>query len=127
VLITNPVWVINTRITTGRKSIADDNDYSPVTSPASSSPVLSRTASATSQGSMTNSNGPTSPRVNKKEATNAMTMLLQMIREDGVLSLWQGVGPALILVANPAIQYMVILTLIFHNSHFTKIDHIDFK
>ncbi|KAG0299363.1 hypothetical protein BGZ97_003758 [Linnemannia gamsii] len=65
VLITNPIWVINTRIAT-------------------------RNASA-----------PNSRPLGTLETAQ------QMIKDNGFKSFWQGVMPALILVANPIIQYTV--------------------
>ncbi|KAG9066571.1 hypothetical protein KI688_012479 [Linnemannia hyalina] len=65
VMITNPIWVINTRIAT-------------------------RNASA-----------PNSRPLGTVETAQ------QMIKDNGIKSFWQGVMPALILVANPIIQYTV--------------------
>ncbi|KAF9541049.1 hypothetical protein EC957_003437 [Mortierella hygrophila] len=65
VMITNPIWVINTRIAT-------------------------RNASA-----------PNSRPLGTLETAQ------QMIKDNGLKSFWQGVMPALILVANPIIQYTV--------------------
>ncbi|KAK3834654.1 MAG: mitochondrial carrier domain-containing protein [Linnemannia elongata] len=65
VMITNPIWVINTRIAT-------------------------RNASA-----------PNSRPLGTLETAQ------QMIKDNGFKSFWQGVMPALILVANPIIQYTV--------------------
>ncbi|KAF9925232.1 hypothetical protein BGZ65_007908 [Modicella reniformis] len=62
VLITNPIWVINTRIST-------------------------RNINARSMGTLETA--------------------AQMIKEGGFRSFWQGVMPALVLVANPIIQYTV--------------------
>ncbi|KAF9990530.1 hypothetical protein BGZ75_001403 [Mortierella antarctica] len=65
VFITNPIWVINTRIATRNAS-------------APNSRPLGTIETAT-----------------------------QMIKENGLKSFWQGIMPALILVANPIIQYTV--------------------
>ncbi|KAF9918222.1 hypothetical protein BX616_009875 [Lobosporangium transversale] len=65
VLITNPIWVINTRINTR-------NTSSPNSRPLSTFETAA-----------------------------------EMIKENGFKSFWQGVMPALVLVANPIIQYTV--------------------
>ena len=80
VLITNPVWVVNTRISlAGSSSVTGDEDFA---SSDNIAPVDER----------------------KKSSIEVM---LQMVKEEGLLSLWQGVWPALVLVSNPAIQHMV--------------------
>jgi adenine nucleotide transporter 17 len=76
VLVTNPIWVLNTRLASGKGNKSIDED-----SPSSSQEQLVKDQSA-------------------------FDVLLSIIREEGVQSLWQGVWPALILVANPSIQYM---------------------
>ncbi|KAF9167489.1 hypothetical protein DFQ27_001013 [Actinomortierella ambigua] len=65
VMITNPIWVVNTRIAT-------------------------RNAASPSARPM-----------------GTVETAMQMIRESGFKSFWQGVTPALILVINPIIQYTV--------------------
>lgn len=42
-----------------------------------------------------------------KSKKNTISMILQIIRDDGVTALFKGLKPALILVANPIIQYTV--------------------
>jgi len=61
-ILTNPIWVVNTRMTTQR-----------------------RDQSTQSRG--------------------VITTLLQILKEDGLLALFRGLVPALILVANPVIQF----------------------
>ncbi|KAF9585837.1 hypothetical protein BGW38_000514 [Lunasporangiospora selenospora] len=65
VLITNPIWVINTRIATRNAGTPDQKPLGTIETAA------------------------------------------QMIKEGGLKTFWQGVAPALILVANPIIQYTV--------------------
>lgn len=69
VLITNPIWVINTRMTTRK----EENDIE----------------------------GESKPK--KKPST--IGTLLSLIRDEGPLSLFAGVLPALVLVINPILQY----------------------
>ncbi|RKP15395.1 peroxisomal membrane protein PMP47B [Piptocephalis cylindrospora] len=72
VLITNPIWVVNMRMTVQR-GVDDPSKKTRVT-----------------------------PKPLSTRAT-----IRKILREDGVKAFWQGVTPALILVANPIIQYTV--------------------
>ncbi|KAJ2393474.1 hypothetical protein GGI23_005034 [Coemansia sp. RSA 2559] len=68
-IITNPIWVVNTRLTVKQKKIKQQADGQ------------------------------------ENESPSTIQAFGEIIREDGVLSLWQGLIPALILVINPIIQY----------------------
>ena len=94
VLITNPVWVVNTRMTTGKGSKSIDDEDSPNTSPKNSSDNIA-TATAPTKKSM------------MKHSKSSWALAYDIVKEDGIGALWQGVMPALILVSNPSIQYMV--------------------
>ena len=76
VLITNPIWVVNTRMT-ARQSPSEKSEL----------PTLE--------------NPPTS----KKPTT--LGTFLSLIREEGPLTLFAGVLPALVLVINPILQYTI--------------------
>jgi adenine nucleotide transporter 17 len=81
VLITNPIWVVNTRMT-ARKS-------------ETSEPVL-----PTKEGEV--------PAIaEKRRAPNTLSTFLKIIREDGPTRLFAGVLPALVLVVNPILQYTI--------------------
>ena len=80
VMLTNPIWVINTRITTKRHD-ADD------------------AAADLEKGA----DGAQPPRRPKR--VTAIGTLLSMLRNEGPQSLWAGLMPALILVINPILQY----------------------
>ncbi|KAJ1653907.1 hypothetical protein IWQ61_006064 [Dispira simplex] len=82
VLSTNPIWVVNMRQTTKKNSV-DEDDAQPK-GQLSSTGVKAKTASE-----------------------GFWSMLFRIVKEDGVLALWQGTLPALILVINPIIQYTV--------------------
>ncbi|KAI9595671.1 mitochondrial carrier domain-containing protein [Syncephalis fuscata] len=75
VIITNPIWVVNTRLTV-KKDATDD------------------TAPSTQHAGRHRAKRPGTYRT-----------ILRILREDGPLAFWQGVVPALILVINPIIQY----------------------
>jgi adenine nucleotide transporter 17 len=81
VLITNPIWVVNTRMT-ARKA-------------ETSEPLL-----PTKEGE-----APVSAP--KKRAPNTLSTFLKIIREDGPTRLFAGVLPALVLVINPILQYTI--------------------
>ncbi|KAJ1964297.1 hypothetical protein GGI12_001529 [Dipsacomyces acuminosporus] len=89
-IITNPIWVVNTRLTVKQKK------------------------TATEEGAK-----------EAKEPTTLSTFA-EIIREDGVLSLWQGIIPALILVINPIIQYTVFEQLKNKVERLRKLGNLDF-
>ncbi|KAI9681745.1 MAG: hypothetical protein M1829_000490 [Trizodia sp. TS-e1964] len=78
VLITNPIWVVNTRMT-ARKSPDE--------------PILPKDEVGTE-------NTP-------KRAPSTLGTLLALVREEGFLALFRGVVPALVLVINPILQYTI--------------------
>ena len=77
VLLTNPIWVINTRMT------ARENE-STETLPTSSNEKPQKTGQP-----------------------GTISTLLKIIREDGFFRLFAGVLPALVLVINPILQYTI--------------------
>jgi len=79
VLITNPIWVVNTRMT-ARASPSSSQELPP---PG------------------TQSEKP----ANKKPST--LATLLTLLREEGPRALFSGVLPALVLVVNPILQYTI--------------------
>jgi len=64
-IITNPVWVVNTRLATNKKSLQNAKNQ------------------------------------------NTIQYAMQLFKDEGIAVFFSGIVPALILVANPAIQYMV--------------------
>lgn len=82
VLITNPIWVINTRMT-ARQSGSDNN---------SSEDLLPSNKSSSH------------PRSRKPSTISTLTSLL---RNEGLGALFAGVLPALVLVVNPILQYTI--------------------
>ena len=73
VLLTNPIWVVNTRMT-ARKQQSDEKGL---------------------------------PGAPPRRALSTFGTLLKMLREEGPLSLFAGVFPALVLVINPILQYTI--------------------
>lgn len=72
VLLTNPIWVVNTRMT------ARENEAKEAL-----------------------------PGAPKAAAPGTIATFLKIVREDGVLRLFAGVLPALVLVINPILQYTI--------------------
>jgi adenine nucleotide transporter 17 len=77
VLITNPIWVINTRMTTRQK----EEDSLPGPSSEKSD--------------------------KKKKAPSTIGTLTTLLKEEGPATLFAGVLPALVLVINPILQYTI--------------------
>ncbi|CAK7273303.1 hypothetical protein SEPCBS57363_005586 [Sporothrix epigloea] len=76
VILTNPIWVINTRMTTRQRAAESDKD-------AADAPKK---------------NG-------EKKPTTTIGTLLALLKEEGPRALFAGVVPALVLVINPILQY----------------------
>ncbi|OMJ07214.1 Peroxisomal membrane protein PMP47B [Smittium culicis] len=81
-ITTNPIWVINTRLT-----VKDPNS---------------------------------------KAHGSTLEEFKQIVKNDGFLSLWQGIGPALILVLNPIIQYSLFEQIKNHIAKSRKLNSLDF-
>lgn len=82
VLCTNPIWVVNTRMT-ARK--------------AEASSTSTTSASDLEEGVQTG-------QLPKAKRPSTIGTLLAMINNEGIASLFAGVLPALVLVANPILQ-----------------------
>ena len=82
VLITNPIWVVNTRMT-ARQSESNES-------------VLPTKEGETNLEPKKNGSAP-----------STISTFLKIIKEDGFLRLFAGVLPALVLVINPILQYTI--------------------
>ncbi|KQK22432.1 peroxisomal nicotinamide adenine dinucleotide carrier [Brachypodium distachyon] len=85
VLLTNPIWVVVTRMQTHRKTNKQQ------------SPALDKAIQ-------------TAPVENIPHKT--INIIQDLYKEAGVLGFWKGVVPALIMVSNPAIQFMLYESLL---------------
>lgn len=83
VILTNPIWVVNTR-ETARKDVPEEKEKDLTSLPP----------------------GEAAKQVASK-ATGFIRILRDIIQTEGVGALWSGVIPALVLVINPIIQYTV--------------------
>ncbi|KAK0552685.1 hypothetical protein OC846_001823 [Tilletia horrida] len=88
-IISNPIWVINTR-----QTIKAAPSKTTSGAPASSSARI---------GSSSNAAG----KAVAQKKLGFFQTLDQIVKKDGVLALWRGLGPALVLVLNPILQYTV--------------------
>ncbi|KAJ2366957.1 hypothetical protein H4S01_002418 [Coemansia sp. RSA 2610] len=88
-IITNPIWVVNTRLTVKQKKRAE-------------------------------------AVAGEADKPSTLQAFAEIIREDGVLSLWQGLIPALILVINPIIQYTAFEQLKNRVERVRKLGSLDF-
>ena len=77
VLITNPIWVVNTRMTARQSNESSDESLLPGGAPAMA----------------------------KKPST--LATLVKLLRQEGPTALFAGVLPALVLVVNPILQYTI--------------------
>ncbi|CAK7209418.1 hypothetical protein SCUCBS95973_000432 [Sporothrix curviconia] len=75
VILTNPIWVVNTRMTTRQRAAESDEEA----------------GEAGKDG--------------KKKSTTTLGTLLALLKEEGPRALFAGVVPALVLVINPILQY----------------------
>lgn len=76
VLLTNPIWVVNTRMTAGKSG--DEKDGLP---------------------------GGVGDGKSRSRSKSTLATLMELLRKEGPAALFAGVLPALILVINPILQY----------------------
>ncbi|XXG97899.1 hypothetical protein Hte_004215 [Hypoxylon texense] len=84
VILTNPIWVVNTRMTTRKGQIEDE-----VKSEAAAGAGVVDGAS----------------EEKKKKQPTTLGTLMALLRDEGPQALFRGVVPALVLVINPILQY----------------------
>jgi len=89
VLITNPIWVVNTRMT-ARKNAVDEEDSSHQGSSDEALPTLQ---------------DPTGRKALCRIKPSTLATISAIIKEEGLGAFFAGVIPALVLVINPILQY----------------------
>ncbi|WFD35250.1 hypothetical protein MCUN1_002101 [Malassezia cuniculi] len=87
-IISNPIWVVNTRQTV--RATREE----PAASTAGSSANGAPAGAPTAKGAVV-------------RRLSFIATLRSVVEKDGVLALWRGLGPALVLVTNPVLQYTV--------------------
>ncbi|RPA81246.1 mitochondrial carrier [Ascobolus immersus RN42] len=93
VLITNPIWVVNTRMT------------------AKAGPASVQSSAGSDAGSdregLPTIEDPSGTKALQKKKLSTIGAVLKIAREEGWGAFFKGVAPALVLVANPILQYTV--------------------
>lgn len=101
VLITNPIWVIVTRMQTQKRkkgpTSSTEND------------LTVQVDGGLPSSAVTNPNFSGSPT---KSQLGARDTVKDLYKEAGLLGFWKGVLPTLIMVSNPSIQFMIYETLL---------------
>lgn len=87
VLLTNPIWVINTRMTTRKRNHAMDGEMG--------------------KGSAGVVGGEEHAEVGSGKHRSTVGTLMALLKEEGPRALFAGVVPALVLVINPILQYTI--------------------
>lgn len=87
VLITNPIWVVNTRMTARKRA-----------------PLTDRSLSSGGLPTLQNPSGVT---LAKPKAPTTIGTIRDLFNEGGLRAFFAGVIPALVLVANPILQYTI--------------------
>ncbi|TLD33736.1 hypothetical protein PspLS_00907 [Pyricularia sp. CBS 133598] len=92
VLITNPIWVVNTRMTTRKQQVAQATDEEKAAEEGQADGADKAETGVVK-----------APKV--EPAPGTMATLLALLRHEGPQALFRGVMPALVLVINPILQY----------------------
>jgi len=87
--MTNPIWVVNTRMTARKRSAAPTGEKAAPSSP----------------GGLPTLQDPTGQALAKAPST--IYTIRQLFREGGIGQFFAGVIPALVLVINPILQYTI--------------------
>ena len=97
VLMTLPIWTVVTKMQADvkRKEGYDSGDGKESESESESESVVDREIDAKR----------TERAIRKKKKDGFFDIARQVIRDDGIKGLWQGLTPSLIMVSNPALQY----------------------
>jgi adenine nucleotide transporter 17 len=93
VLLTNPIWVVNTRMTTRRQHKAEEEDGNGNEGKLPA-PVVDGGEGAKGKA-----------KAKAVRATSTIGTFLALLRDEGPQALFAGVVPALVLVINPILQY----------------------
>lgn len=97
VILTNPIWVVNTRMT-ARKNTGDTADEA-------TKKEGEAATTTTTEGGETLPDPATAAPAKKPSKPSTIATLLTLLRTEGPGALFAGVVPALVLVINPILQY----------------------
>lgn len=95
-VVSNPIWVVNTRQATGmsrqvraaKNASTNGADAGGAAAPGAAVPAAT-------------------PGKSEVQRLSFLETLQDVVKKDGFLALWRGLGPALVLVTNPVLQYTV--------------------
>ncbi|CAG8639925.1 6718_t:CDS:2, partial [Scutellospora calospora] len=108
-VVTNPIWVVNSQLAVNMGNL---EDMTRMTTRKESLDESTTSQSSVNQG--------------KTKRLGTISTVMKIIEEDGIMSFWQGVIPALILVINPIIQYTSFEQLKVQLEKFRKLGNLDF-
>ena len=109
VILTNPIWVVNTRMTTRKNSSSSSSgsgsgsDTESATGPTDEEKAVA--AAAAEEGSADEEKKKKKEKERKEASPSTIGTLLSLVRQEGPQALFAGVVPALVLVINPILQY----------------------
>ncbi|KAF8468345.1 mitochondrial carrier domain-containing protein [Kalaharituber pfeilii] len=92
VLITNPIWVVNTRMTARKQAADDESEYASGSESSEPLPTLQ---------------DPTGKRALRAMKPSTWATIRSIINDEGLGAFFAGVIPALVLVINPILQYTI--------------------
>lgn len=107
VIITNPIWVVNTRVTTQKRALdADDKGKAKLADEEAGVASEAKTA-ADADPTTTAAAAAEAEKKKQQKVKRAGTLgtLMTLLRDEGPQALFAGVVPALVLVINPILQY----------------------
>ncbi|KLU81582.1 peroxisomal membrane protein PMP47A [Magnaporthiopsis poae ATCC 64411] len=117
VLITNPIWVINTRMTTRKQRVtaakaptATDEEAAVAATRSDEKPVEEEVAADEAETPKKDEEAAaarenTAAQRKREAVPGTLATLLALLRHEGPQALFRGVVPALVLVINPILQY----------------------
>ncbi|OAA67865.1 peroxisomal membrane protein [Niveomyces insectorum RCEF 264] len=100
VVLTNPIWVVNTRMTTRQRAVGKEG-----VAAAGMEKETDAAAAAVSEGEGGAAGASSASPKPASSSPSTLGTLLALLREEGPRALFAGVVPALVLVANPILQY----------------------
>ncbi|KAL2759450.1 hypothetical protein ACRALDRAFT_1054459 [Sodiomyces alcalophilus JCM 7366] len=107
VIITNPIWVVNTRVTTQKRALSSPEDKTKAKLADEEAAPADKTDAAADPSPSPSSSAPAAEekKASKVKRTGTLGTLMALLREEGPQALFAGVIPALVLVINPILQY----------------------
>ncbi|RYP84568.1 hypothetical protein DL769_001156 [Monosporascus sp. CRB-8-3] len=107
VIITNPIWVVNTRVTTRAQPqrTQEEVDAAAETKKAEGGEIEAKKEGTEAEIDEKLEKQRQAQEQQREKRPSTIGTLLALLREEGPQALFRGVMPALVLVANPILQY----------------------